>query len=71
MECITKDFSNLTLNIKREELKEYKYTFYQENINKIIIIQSLVRRYLVDKYILIPPSFYQTKIWRKTSPLFS
>ena len=35
------------------------------NIVKIIIIQKYVRRFLIKKQILIPSSYYQTKIWRK------
>ena len=35
------------------------------DINKIIIIQKYYRRYLVQKKLLIPSSYYQTKIWRK------
>ena len=31
----------------------------------IIIIEKYARKYIVEKFILIPPSFYQTKIWRK------
>ena len=37
-----------------------------ENIKKIIIIQKYIRGYLGRKIILIPPSYYQTKNWRKT-----
>jgi len=36
-----------------------------KNIKQILIIQKNVRRYLTHKYILISPSFYQTKNWRK------
>ena len=35
-------------------------------IEKIIIIQKYVRRYLIKKNILIPHSIYQTKNWRKS-----
>jgi hypothetical protein len=35
------------------------------NIKYIIIIQKYVRRYLAQKHILIPSSYYQTKYWRK------
>ena len=35
------------------------------DIFKIIFIQSLIRRYLIKRYILIPSSYYQTKLWRK------
>jgi hypothetical protein len=35
------------------------------NIKQIIIIQKYIRRYLIHKNILIPSSYYQTKIWRK------
>ena len=35
------------------------------DINKIIIIQKYYRRYLIQKKLLIPSSYYQTKIWRK------
>ena len=31
----------------------------------IIIIEKYARKYIVEKFILIPSSFYQTKIWRK------
>lgn len=31
----------------------------------IIIIEKYARKYIVEKFILIPPSFYQTKNWRK------
>jgi len=31
----------------------------------VIIIQKFVRRYLIRKKILIPSSYYQTKIWRQ------
>lgn len=34
-------------------------------ITSIVIIQKYIRGHLVRKYILIPNSFYQTKIWRK------
>ena len=34
-------------------------------IKNIIIIQKYIRGYLVRKYVLIPSSYYQTKIWRK------
>ena len=33
--------------------------------DKIITIQKYIRGYLKNKLILIPPSYYQTKIWRK------
>jgi hypothetical protein len=36
-----------------------------KNINEIKTIQKYVRGYLTRKYNLIPPSYYQTKIWRK------
>jgi hypothetical protein len=32
---------------------------------EVIIIQKYIRRFLVRKRILIPDSYYQTKIWRK------
>lgn len=34
-------------------------------IQSVIIIQKFIRRFLVKKHILIPSSYYQTKIWRK------
>ena len=34
-------------------------------LEQIIIIQKYVRGYLIRKHILIPSSYYQTKIWRK------
>jgi hypothetical protein len=34
-------------------------------LNNIIIIQKYVKKYLARKQILIPSSYYQTKIWRK------
>ena len=36
-----------------------------KNIKQIINIQKYVRRFLIQKHILIPSSFYQTKDWRK------
>jgi len=36
-----------------------------ENIKEILTIQKYVRGYLIQKHILIPSSFYQTKDWRK------
>jgi hypothetical protein len=36
-----------------------------ENIKQIIIIQKLIRGYLIRKHILIPSSEYQTKKWRQ------
>ena len=38
---------------------------YIENEDKIIIIQKYVRRFLIQKNILLPASYYQTKNWRK------
>ena len=35
------------------------------NYKQIITIQKYVRKYLIQKHILIPSSFYQTKNWRK------
>lgn len=35
-----------------------------DKLKAILIIQKYIRRYLIQKYILIPSSFYQTKIWR-------
>jgi hypothetical protein len=35
------------------------------DIEKVITIQKYIRKYLVKKYILIPSSYYQTKMWRK------
>lgn len=35
------------------------------DIDKIILIQKYIRGYIVRKNILIPSSYYQTKIWRK------
>lgn len=34
-------------------------------MSKIILIQKYIRRFLVRRRLLIPSSFYQTKIWRK------
>jgi non-homologous end joining protein Ku len=34
-------------------------------IKNIIIIQKYIRRYVIQKQILIPSSYYQTKEWRK------
>jgi len=34
-------------------------------IKQIIIIQKFIRGYLIRKHLLIPSSYYQTKIWRK------
>lgn len=34
------------------------------DLDKIIIIQKYIRRYLIKKKILIPNSYYQTKKWR-------
>lgn len=36
-----------------------------ENINYIIKIQKIVRKFLIKKNILIPSSYYQTKQWIK------
>jgi len=36
-----------------------------KHINTIITIQKYIRRYIIKKNILIPPSYYQTKNWRK------
>ena len=36
-----------------------------DNIKQIIIIQKYIRRYLIQKKILISSSYYQTKLWRK------
>ena len=38
---------------------------YIENEDKIIIIQKYVRRFLIQKNILMASSYYQTKNWRK------
>ena len=38
---------------------------YKKYTNKIIILQKFIRRYLIQNNILIPSSYYQTKIWRK------
>ena len=35
------------------------------NLKQLLTIQKYVRRYLTQKHILIPPSSYQTKDWRK------
>ena len=35
------------------------------NIEKIILIQKYFRGYIIRKNILIPQSYYQTKIWRQ------
>ena len=34
------------------------------DIDKIIVIQKYIKRYIIKNKILIPPSYYQTKDWR-------
>jgi len=47
------------------KLKNIKLNNDENTIKQIIIIQKYIRRYLIQKYILIPSSYYQTKNWRK------
>ena len=42
-----------------------------DNAKYIIIIQKYIRRYLIQKYILIPSSEYQTKKWRQNIKWYS
>ena len=35
-------------------------------IEAIVKIQSIIRMYLIKRWVLIPSSYYQTKIWRKS-----
>ena len=44
---------------------ENKKNEENKNIKQILIIQKYIKGYLIRKSILIPPSFYQTKLWRK------
>ena len=44
---------------------EHEKSSYSTMTNQILLIQKWIRRYLVKKRVLIPSSFYQTKIWRK------
>jgi hypothetical protein len=44
----------------------YDEKYNDIDIRKIIIIQKLIRGFLIRKIIIIPSSFYQTKQWRKS-----
>jgi hypothetical protein len=54
--------SELIESFKLIELNEL---IYESNTKYIITIQKYIRKYLAQKKILIPSSYYQTKDWRK------
>ena len=62
----TMNKSSKTMNKSMSEINDIINSMSEINdIKQIIIIQKYVRGYLSRKQILIPQSYYQTKIWRK------
>jgi len=64
-EIIKKNANKTETTDNKTEAIDNKTEATDNKTDKIILIQKIIRGYLVRKHELIPKSFYQTKQWRK------